>query len=46
MAKDKPTRAEKREAKRTERQVNEALRDNGPGHEALAQAVFGKRGRR
>lgn len=43
---DKPTRAEKRDAKRTDKQVDEALRDNGPGDKALAQAVYGKRGGR
>lgn len=43
---DKPTRAEKNEAKRTDKQVDQALRDHGPGRKALEQAIYGKKGKR
>lgn len=37
MAKDK------REERKTDRDINKAVKRNGPGVEALAEAVFGKK---
>lgn len=43
MAKDKPS---PRQVEKTDRRIEKALKHNGPGVEALAEAVFGKKARK
>lgn len=37
---------EKREIKKVDRDIDKAVKRNGPGVEALAEAVFGKKARK
>lgn len=43
MADKKPS---PREIKKIDRDINKAVKRNGPGVEALAEAVFGKKGKK
>lgn len=36
---------EKREIRKADRDINKAVKRNGPGVEALAEAVFGRKGK-